>query len=188
MYVLFCIFCFHRANWYSATTLPEVFHAFSSVVRQMPGYNSQRRGTARTLPKIFVLFYVLFVCKCVLYYCHRVSTQLQLTRISISYFITDMNCANLRQLARRRNRIEANSFVRSETRVARNRIEANSFVRSETRVARNRTEANSFVRSETRVARNRIEAYSFVRSETRVARNWIEANSFVRNETKVARK
>jgi hypothetical protein len=24
--------------------------AFSSVVRQMPGYNSQRRGTARTLP------------------------------------------------------------------------------------------------------------------------------------------
>jgi len=25
-----------------------------------------------------VLFYVLFACKCVLYYCHRVSTQLQL--------------------------------------------------------------------------------------------------------------
>jgi hypothetical protein len=70
------------------------FHAFSSVLRQMPGYNSQRRGTAHTLPKLFVLFYVLFVsivlfyvlfvCKCVLYYCHRVATQLQL---NISYHI-----------------------------------------------------------------------------------------------------
>jgi hypothetical protein len=62
----------------------------------MPGYNSQRRGTART-PQISYFFYcyvcliflivmyvpfsvfcVLFVCKCVLYYRHRVSTQLQL--------------------------------------------------------------------------------------------------------------
>jgi len=31
-----------------------------------------------------VLFYVLFVCKCILYYCHRASTQLQL---NISYHI-----------------------------------------------------------------------------------------------------
>jgi len=29
-----------------------------------------------------VLFYVSFVCKCVLYYCHWVSTQLQLKNIS----------------------------------------------------------------------------------------------------------
>jgi len=31
-----------------------------------------------------VLFYVLFVCKCVLYYCHQASTQMQL---NISYHI-----------------------------------------------------------------------------------------------------
>jgi hypothetical protein len=66
------------------------FRAFSSVVKQMSGCNSQRRGTARTLPKflcfsmycLFLCRSVLFVCKCVLYYCHRVSTQLQLTDIS----------------------------------------------------------------------------------------------------------
>jgi len=31
---------------------------------------------------LFVLFYVLLVCKCILCYCHRVPTQLQLTNIS----------------------------------------------------------------------------------------------------------
>ena len=63
MYVLSCIFCFHRVTWHSSPTMTEVFRVFSSVIRQMPGYNSQRRGTAPTPPKLIMLFCVLFVCK-----------------------------------------------------------------------------------------------------------------------------
>ena len=69
------------------------FRAFSSVVRQMPGYNSQRRGTARTVPKIFVSFYVLFVCKCVLYCCHRVATKL--TRRNFEIKNTQLQLTNI---------------------------------------------------------------------------------------------
>ena len=87
MYILFCIFSFHRANWHSSATLTEDFRTFSSVVMQMPEYNSQRRDTDRNLPKLIVLFCVLFVCKCVLYYCHWVSTQMQLTNIYIYIYI-----------------------------------------------------------------------------------------------------
>jgi len=90
----------HRASRHSSANLTEVFPCFfSSVVRQMPGYNPQRRGTARTLPNFcvvlcivcFVSFCVLFVCKCELYYCHRVDTQLQLT--NISYHISNFQKA-----------------------------------------------------------------------------------------------
>ena len=81
-------------KWRNCTIYWGFVHAFSSVVRQMPGYNSQRRGTARTLPNyklccfiyylcVIVLLHVLFLFKCVLYYCQRLSTQLQLTNILI---------------------------------------------------------------------------------------------------------
>ena len=66
----YCMFMYlNRASWHSSATLTEVFfRAFSpSVVRQMPGYNPQRRATARTLPKFFVLIYTLFVLCCSMY-------------------------------------------------------------------------------------------------------------------------
>ena len=47
----------------------------------MPEHNSHKRGTVCTLTKLIVLFCVLCVCKCVLYYCHRMSTQLQLANV-----------------------------------------------------------------------------------------------------------
>ena len=96
VFLLLCVFCSvhsvfivpigtHRLPW------QRVFPAFSSIVWQMPGYNSQRRGTARTLPKLIILFFLLFVCKCVLYYCQRVSIQLQLTIMSLSTILRRKN-------------------------------------------------------------------------------------------------
>ena len=65
--------------------LSEVFPCFSSVVWQMPRYNSQRPGTARTLPHLIVLFCVLFVCKCVMSYCHQVSNPIAVNKYIYIY-------------------------------------------------------------------------------------------------------
>jgi hypothetical protein len=65
---------------------PEGFPCFFLSLRQLAGNNSQTRGTAR-ISRFFLfiviyvslsVFCVLFVCKCVLYYCHQVLSQLQL--------------------------------------------------------------------------------------------------------------
>jgi len=45
-----------------------------------------------------VLFYVLFVCKFALYYCHWVSTQLQLT--NLSYHISTTGCSDMNDLVK----------------------------------------------------------------------------------------
>ena len=88
----------HRANWWSSSTLTEVYPCFFLNCSTNAVKNSQKRGTASTFSNCcvvlcifcFVLFCVLFAFKCVLYYCHQVATQLQLTNISyhiISYHI-----------------------------------------------------------------------------------------------------
>jgi hypothetical protein len=82
-------FYLHSKIYSWISLIVRLFHAFSPIVRQIQGKNPQRRGMARTLPNFcvvcivcFALFFVLFVCICVLYYCHRVATQWQLTNIS----------------------------------------------------------------------------------------------------------
>jgi hypothetical protein len=58
-----------------STILTEVFPCFSSVVRQMPRYNSQRQGMARTSQFFFFLLLCMFrslysvYCLCVNVYC-----------------------------------------------------------------------------------------------------------------------
>jgi hypothetical protein len=67
--VLYCslfLYCTVSACDVCAPTITEVFRAFSSVVRQMSGYNSQRRGTARTSQ----IGYFLLLCMFNFFYCY----------------------------------------------------------------------------------------------------------------------
>jgi hypothetical protein len=65
------------------------FRAFSSVIRQLPGYNSQRRGTFYVLFVLCCSMYCLFcVVLCIVFacYCHRLSTQLQFKKCIYKYW------------------------------------------------------------------------------------------------------
>ena len=80
-------FCIFFANWHSPATLTEVFPCFFSQLWGKCQGIPRKDGARFTLFHISELFcsvYCLCVCICVLYYCHRVSTQLQL---NISYHI-----------------------------------------------------------------------------------------------------
>jgi hypothetical protein len=76
---------------YCSATLGEVFPCFFlsckanarvKLVKTEHGLHSSKISVLFNVLFDFVSFCVLFVCKCVLYYCHRVATQLQLTNIS----------------------------------------------------------------------------------------------------------
>jgi hypothetical protein len=103
LYALFCIFCFHRANWHFPATLTEFFPCFflSCTAKARVYLAKTEHGPQSSYFQLccsmysIVLFYILFCvvlcivlvdcaflcilsCKCVPYYCHRVSTHLQL--------------------------------------------------------------------------------------------------------------
>jgi len=78
MYVLFCICCFHRSKWNSSATLTEVFPFFflsckanARVYLAKTGHCPHSSQLVNCVVLLFfvliALFYVFFVCKCVLY-------------------------------------------------------------------------------------------------------------------------
>ena len=62
----YCMFTYlHRASWHSSLPWLRFFRYFSSVVRQILGYNPQGRGTARTFPNFCVVLYCFCVVLCI---------------------------------------------------------------------------------------------------------------------------
>jgi len=95
----YCMFMYlHRASWYYSATLTEVFLYFFLSCKANARVKPAKTGHGPHSSKIcvvlciicFVLLLYFFVCKCVLYYSHRVANQLQLT--NISYHIHSAGC------------------------------------------------------------------------------------------------
>ena len=75
-----------RASWHSSATLTEDFSCLFLSCKGNAMVKTRKDGAQPALFQNFCVvlyilcfasFFVLFVCKCVLYNCHRVATQLQ---------------------------------------------------------------------------------------------------------------
>jgi hypothetical protein len=129
MYAHFCIFCFHRANWHSPATLAEVFPCFflsckanARVYLAKTGHGPHASQLVNCVVPCIVLcrlcYSMYFLCVNV-YYCHGVSTQLQL---NISYHprITNISLVYIYCLhvVRKRNTVDEGRFIFSFRRVS----------------------------------------------------------------------
>jgi hypothetical protein len=62
MYALFCIFCFHRANWYSSATLIDVYPCFFLSCKANGGVYLAKKGHGRQSSHLVNCVVLCIVC------------------------------------------------------------------------------------------------------------------------------